>query len=465
MKRRKRPSSKDSENFLRIVARKSLLAFTEYMGYKNSDLHRDWYNFLQYRFSPLKTDPDKFKQALGLLPRGHSKTEMTAVNYASWMIGNHPEIHIGLVSKGATLATDTATAVITRIESDKKFKAVFGSLKPFKPRMWTKHAFTVRRTEISKNPTLKATGLFGQITGGRSDLIIADDIIDEENVASKLQIRKTSLWVNKILFPTLYPWGAIVFIGTRFHYADIYSELLKKWSSGCCMIRKAIIDEDKAIVLWPEYWSLKRLQERRKEIGEVIFNCQYQNDPTGLEGDLLKAEWLHTYEPAEIIPSEMVYYAGIDPALGEGDMMAIAIFGVNTRSGEIFLVDVWAEKTSMKNFLDQLNSFHATYSFQKIFVEANSFQKILIYLPQIKKLPCVPTYSSVNKERRLIPISAHFQAEKIKVNPVLLTLDSVFYVQWIQFPRGQNDDALDAVEICARNIIETAPVDAFKFGR
>lgn len=34
--------------------RNNLVAFTEYLGYKNAQFHEDWYNFLQFSFSPFK---------------------------------------------------------------------------------------------------------------------------------------------------------------------------------------------------------------------------------------------------------------------------------------------------------------------------------------------------------------------------------------------------------------------------
>ena len=168
------------------------------------------------------------------------------MNYALWLIGNYPDIHINIVTKTASLAEEILTALITQFESSQRYINIFGHLKPRQPKKWTNREIIVERTEISKNPTLKATGLMGPITGGRSDLVICDDIIDEENIRTRLQLEKVSTWFNKVLIPTLYPWGAIIAIGTRWSYADIYAMLIEKWPHDI----KQPIQKD-GTALWP----------------------------------------------------------------------------------------------------------------------------------------------------------------------------------------------------------------------
>jgi len=64
----------------------------------------------------------------------------------------------------------------------------------------------------------------------------------------------------------------------------------------------------------------------------------------------------------------------------------------------------------------------------------------------------VPVQTVKNKEARFIPMSSHFESKRILVNPLLLQR-SEFWTEWVQFPRGQHDDALDAVELAVTNLI------------
>jgi len=441
------------ESLSKQMIRGDLLLFTEYMGYTNADFHTVWYLFLQEEFSPLKSHRDLLKKYLQLWPRGHGKTT-AIINYVLWLIGNHPDINIQIVSKTASQAESICMAVMTTIESDPKYKQLFGDLKPEGQGKWTTQQFIINRNEISKNPTLKATGLMGPTTGGRNDLIICDDIIDEENVRTLVQLEKVHTWFNKILYPTLFPWGGIIVIGTRWSYADLYSELIKTWNHSVL----TAIQKDQKTVLWPEYWSLKKLLNRRKEIGSIIFDCQYQNDPTGMEGSLLKSEWL---KPWEVPPSNKCeYYAGIDPSMGEHDYFGVATIAYDRRADQLYLEDVWAEHMSLPDILKhKLPELNRKYKYTKMFMETNFWQKLLMNVPEIKVLPVAPVVTVRDKTQRFITLSSHFESGRVLVNPLLLINKGEFWREWVQFPRGQHDDAVDCVDLVVSRLIKHGKLD------
>jgi len=439
--------------------RLNLKAFTEHLGYKNASFHCNWYNYLQNDFSPFKRKTGD-KRFLLLWPRGHGKTT-TIILYILWLIGNNPNIHINIVTKTSSLAEEILTAIIANIESNQRYIDIFGNLKPEQPRKWTSQELIINRDEISPNPTLRASGIMGPQTGKRSDIILADDMIDEENVRTPLQLEKVATWFNKVLIPTLYPWGAIIVIGTRWSYADLYTELLRTWKHD---VKRAINDDGK--VLWEGYWSKEKLEERRQQIGSIFFNCQYQNDPTSMEGDLLKAQWLTSWNdpklknPIDSLPNNCLYYLGLDPSLGESDYFGMATLAHDGQHNQGYLVDVFAEHMSFPDILKlKLPQLNEQYHYSKIYMETNFWQKILTFLPEMRGLPIVPVVTVKNKEERFIPMSSHFESKRVLLNP-LISNRSEFWNEWVQFPRGQHDDALDAVEMVTHNIMNLGPMQA-----
>jgi len=66
---------------------------------------------------------------------------------------------------------------------------------------------------------------------------------------------------------------------------------------------------------WEEYWSIKKLAERWLE-GPAFFAASYQNDPSALEGTLLKADWVHYYLVEDLKAARAK--AGLDPDTGHG---------------------------------------------------------------------------------------------------------------------------------------------------
>lgn len=444
------------------MARADLEYYSEKMGFTNAPYHKEWYELLQPKndsqhFSPLREHPAALKRFHLEGPRKHAKSQIVAINYVLWLIGNYPNIHISIVSKTGTLSSDTLSAIKTTIESDSKYYDVFGNLKPKNSESWNDSDIIIKRNSISKFPTVHATGIYGPLTGGGNDLIIADDIIDEENVVTSNQIEKSSRWLHKVLLTTLFSWGAAFVIGTRWSYNDLYSELLKKWPNK---IYKAIIDEEKGIVLWPEEWPLERLRFMKDDIGTLFFNCQYQNDPSGMEGIILKSEWLHNWE----LPPSGLKYAGVDPK-GEGDdLFAISTFQHNPQLQKLYLHDVWAENVSQYEGLIKLQQLHELHHYAKIFFESNALQKSLLNHPELKGLPTVPTLTDTNKERRFISMSSHYQSARVEVNPLLNNPRSEFWNEWVQFPKGAHDCALDSCEVVTRNLIKRRLLGLASFG-
>jgi predicted phage terminase large subunit-like protein len=454
---------------LQLAARNSLEAYTAALGYQNAPFHKEWYRILTPEnspdhFSPLREHPLAMKEYHLEGPRKHAKSECVAINYPSWLIGRNPNIHILLVSKTGTLAGESVSHIVNRLESDPAHIEVFGNQKPKNPQAWTNSEIYVDRTERSKFPTLRACGLFGSLTGGGYDLIIADDIIDEGNVCTSSQIEKVRKWFFKVLLTTRFPWAAIFVIGTRWHYADLYAQLLEQWPH---QVMKAILNEDEVNkgvqpqVLWPEVWPYERLMAQKNIIGSTFFNCQYQNDPSGLTGDLLKADWLHEYTS---LPERLAFYGGIDPALGEGDFAGLATLAYDRAARKGYLVEVLAQNMPLGTFLGLVHERHSIYHYSKIYVETNSFQKALLLLPEVQGLPTAPTNTDTNKERRFIGMSSHFEAQRILVSPMLKAPNSEFFSEWVEFPHGRHDDALDAVDIVTRNALVVPPKNAFRFG-
>jgi len=87
-------------------------------------------------------------------------------------------------------------------------------------------------------------------------------------------------------------------------------------------------------------------------------------------------------------------------------------------------------------------------------METNFWQKLLLNVPELKALPIIPVNTVKDKTSRFIPMSSHFESGRVKVNPMLLNRGE-FWTEWVQFPRGQHDDALDAVELVVSRIIQT----------
>ena len=402
-------------------------------------------------------------------------------------------MHILIISATDKLADQTVSMIRRRIEFDQRYKAVFGDLKPKNPQLWTDNSFIVTRKKISKFPTLSSAGMgsSGQITGQGFDLIVCDDIISKDNVMTEYQREKSRDWFFEVVQTTLFSTGATLVVGSRWHHDDLYNDLITERPKGFGwpnQTLKSVLNEAEILqgakpkVLWPQVWSYERLMQKKEDLGTIIFNCQYLNQPTALQGDVLKADWLHSWNEADnsFYPSpNLPVYAGIDPSLGENDFFAIASLAVDRPNNRGYLLDVWCEHMSFGEILNQkLPELFSRYKYRKMYLETNFWQKLLLKYPEMQThkptgeaYPIVPIKTMQSKEARFIPLSSHFESRRVIVNPQLLTKNSEFLRQWVEFPRGEHDDAVDCVEMAVANAFASdwelpdAQVGGAKFSR
>ena len=203
---------------------------------------------------------------------------------------------------------------------------------------------------MKKDPTVMAIGTEQAVIGRRADLIICDDIIDEAYASSENLRQKVRTWFRKELVPRLEPDGRLFVIGTRWHFADLYGDLIKDEHYEK-LVFPAISESNEA--LWSGKWPLEKLGELRRELGTIAFSAQYMANPTPIEGAVLKAEWLNYWDPAIDDRTHRIYkipeyetlrkYQGWDLAISEdpeADWTVCVTIGVDS-DGNIYVLDIY----------------------------------------------------------------------------------------------------------------------------
>lgn len=435
-----------------FLARRSLTRFGEHMGYESNWHHVEWDNIL--------TSGRKKICILG--PRDHGKSTRANYLFPLWAIGNWRNLRILCISKTGPLAKTHFRPVKQTIEFSDKYKTIFGNLKPRDPICWDATEIIVDRSKIMKDPSIAARGLFGSIIGLRCDILICDDIIDRENVYTKLQREKVKDWFNYILVNCLVPDGIIIIIGTRWHHADFYKFILDN-PTYFHAVYQAIIDYNTQEVLWKSRWPFPKLIDKKFDIGTIIFNCQFQNDPSGLEGIELKGEWLHYYDR---LPDGLRKYQGVDLAVAqtkEAAFFVICTVGYDPKTNKLYIIDFYRAKIPFPDQLDAIEIQAKIHKPLKIYVESNAYQLALAqHMQRFSALPIIPTPTVKDQIIRLVSMAAHFESERTKIGRGNNMQD--FIDEWLQFPSGEYTDCLDACEIVVRNLLPLR-VHRLGFGR
>jgi phage terminase large subunit-like protein len=283
---------------LRVAAAYSDAAFALYV----SDL---W-------FPPHLREATAFAQAnekgLVLMPRGHAKTTLF-IHRAARRIGQtEGRRRLGVL----TAVDDDANArsgAIRAIVASERFAQVFPwARRGVVSNHWTDDHWTVRGAEdaVGKDYTVRAMGLRSVRAGARLDDLLADDMVGLQENATPGQREHASRTYWSVVDPMVAPGGTRWFLGTTWHEDDVYAELIRKgWPS---LVKRAIEDGQP---LWPEQWPLTALDAKRLEMGTALYNLQYQNDPSGMGGNIFKRDW---FRYVDALPERGWRRVGVDLA-------------------------------------------------------------------------------------------------------------------------------------------------------
>lgn len=389
--------------------------------------------------------------------RGVGKSWMAAA-YTLWLLRNDPQKKIMVVSASKMRADDFSQFCIRLIRE----MPLLQCLEPDRDEQRAAaNRFDVRPAIPDQSPSLKAVGVFGQLTGSRADLIIPDDV-ETPFTSWSVAMREKLLAAVGEFNAILKPGGEIMFLGTPQTEESIYNKLLPRgytariWPArypekpekyGECLA-PVILEADKSMVgkpTDPRRFSEMDLLERETSYGRSAFALQFQLDTTlsDLERFPLRLSDLMVLEVSDHAPEKLVWSSGAEyrisdlPAVGfsgdfyhrpayihgdwlpfQGCVMAIDPSGrgqdetayaiVAHLNGNLYLLDAGAFKDGYTDeVLEGLAKAAKRHKVNLILLEDQFGQGMLENLlkPFLQlHHPCTiePTRSNVQKERRII---------------------------------------------------------------
>lgn len=191
------------------------------------------------------------------------------------------------------------------------------------PKWNDKELIVPRETEFP-DPTIRAIGVGGAITGARPNVLIKDDLISLEAANSAVVMNAAIEWhkVSRALMDEYEKdtgTQSLEFIvGTRWAVFDLYQYIIENDPTVDTKVR-AILESGKP--LWPERFDLERIEQLRKEFG-ALFYLLYMNsaaDPelTDFDVDLVR-EFTFTSDGQALEFSEDAKDAWLKKRIEEG---------------------------------------------------------------------------------------------------------------------------------------------------
>ena len=267
----------------------------------------------------------KIKRLIVNMPPRHTKSEFASNLFPAWMLGKNPKLKIIQTTHTAELSDGFGRKVKNLIMQD-EFKEVFPDVK------LAEDSKASGRFNTNQGGEYFAAGVGGAITGRGADLLIIDDPHSEQDALSDKKMEDAYEWYTSGPRQRLQPGGSIVVVMTRWSVKDLTGKLLAKQTGESAdqwdvVEFPAIIDEKP---MWPEFWNLRELEGVKASISEQKWQAQYQQNPVGDEGAIIKREWWQIWEKPDIPPLQHIIQS-YDTAYSKretADYSAITTWGI-----------------------------------------------------------------------------------------------------------------------------------------
>jgi hypothetical protein len=403
-------------------------------------------------------EDDDEEEVMVLAPPGHAKSTI-GCTYAAWRLGRNPNLRV-MVATHTTTYSQSLLRFIENIISTDFFKDVFGDLIPAEgTARWTASEKQLIRTEWkSGHPSLLALGVGSSTIGYRSDLIICDDLVTQQNSMTDTQRNHLSNWYWGSLAKRLEPGGKIIVIGARFYKGDLYGTLLDEYTT-------LEFFSEPENPLWPERYGSESLEKARRQ-NFPMFLAQYCQTPIDLSTQLLREEDLHYYVEA---PDNLTIFIGVDPTVKAKssssrtpDKYAISVGGYD--GSQIYILELIKASGNKDQQIDRVKKVCDKWHPNLVLVEAESAQ-VWLFEDLIAKYPNIPakavTSGGVSKSLRLTTLSTYFKNETILLPGRITNQGTIeesykaneFLIEWRGYPNA-GDHLLDATEIMSRGVTE-----------
>lgn len=430
------------------LARKSLLAFTEYTkpNYQRAAHHELIAEKLE---AVQRGDIDRL---MIFMPPRHGKSELVSVRYPAWWLGLSPADQIITASYAHKLAAKFGRQVRNLIK-DKRCQEVFPGLSLAEDSE-AKDLFNT-----NEDGTYLATGVDGSVTGSGANLAIIDDPVKGRKEADSEVMRDAAWdWYKGDLYTRLMPSAAIVVCQTRWHEDDLSGRILEnegrveeggEWT----VLELPALHKDRG-ALWPEWYNEEALERIRKAVGPRDFSALYQQQPQPDEGTFFKREWFRNWDK---LP-ECRFYMTTDYAVtdGGGDYTVLTVWGLSA-DGEIYRADQWKGQTTSEQWIERQLDLVARWKPFACFGEGGVIQKAIE--PVLKRrmrergvfcrLEWLP--SVADKPTRARSFQAYAASGRVHFER------GADLSEFLVFPAGKHDDEVDTASLIGRAVDQAHP--------
>jgi predicted phage terminase large subunit-like protein len=436
------------EDFAFFVMR----AFAELYG---KPLHPNWHILAIAHWLEKVRRGETRRLNIAIPPRS-LKSFMASVCFPAFVLGHNPREKIVAVSYSQPLAEEFAFDTRKLMQSE-WYRSVFPGthLNPKKSNM--------RVLETTKGGQRRTTSVEGALTGLGGDLVILDDIMKAGDTDYEAARERVLGWYSSTVTSRLDDpkKGRIINIAQRLHLEDLtgyllaqgYWEVLElpliEWKTREIEIGPdQILTRQPGNLLHEDRIGEEEIAQLRAEMGERLFEAQYNQRPMPPGGALIKGEWLKRYSERPKPQQVQGIIQSWDTAYDIQEHNDYSVCSTWALSGKrCYLLDIYREKLEFPDLERAIYRHREEWQADLVIVEkaGSGFsvgQNIRRADPRNIWLQAMAPVGS--KQDR-----ASQQTPKFERGEILLPEEAswlrTFEEELLAFPHAKHDDQVDSV--------------------
>jgi hypothetical protein len=302
------------------ILRSDLMSFTERSFYElNPQTDFIPGQYIELLASTLeKCRKGTIKRLIINMPPRTLKSLATSVAFPAWLLGQDPAMEIICASYGQDPA-DKHVLDCRKLMTSAFYRGLF-------PGTFLSHdKQSVNDFVTTAHGFRLSVSVGGPLTGRGADIIILDDVMKPEDALSEARRKSGNEWYRTTLLSRLNNKkdGVIIIVMQRLHEDDLVGNVLESGEDWEVLSLPAIAKKDEVYAiesplgnytyrrnageaLHPERDSVETYQKIREEVGNYVFQSQYQQDPTAPEEGMINREWIKSYEQAPPLNNMMI---------------------------------------------------------------------------------------------------------------------------------------------------------------
>lgn len=383
------------------------------------------------------------------MPPRLGKSSITAVRFALFCLLNNPDWEIVCASYVQSLSVKHSRQA-RELLNDDYVRLAFPDIK-LSDESGAVHEWSIKYKGVTAGG-YKACGVGGSLTGSGSNILIIDDSSKNSEEADSLHHQeKLWDWYTSVALTRLAPNSGVLVIQTRWNLNDLTGQILAKDSGLWQTIAFPALD-NYGESIHPARFSTDFFLNLKKTLSPRLWCALYMQEPIQRDGNLIKEQHL---------VFKTLDYSNANSWLQSWDLR----FGKSQEAASSYVVgQVWCKIDKVYYLVDQVREKLSYYETKQAFVAmSNKWPQAKLKLVEHKAngaaleddLQSIGGIELVNphgdKIQRLEYCYGSFVSGQVIINP---ELERVIKPEFLAFPKGQNDDMVDAATMAIKRLMD-----------